>query len=117
MTRYVVGAVDAFPEGVAVPTHAGTRAIVVVRWAGELFAVRDACPHQSQPFGRAQVRAGLAGDGTVGEIALRSEDPVIVCPWHTWEFRLRDGRCPRDDAKRVRSYRVYVDGDDVVVEA
>jgi nitrite reductase/ring-hydroxylating ferredoxin subunit len=115
--RHVIGSVADFPERRAVPVRVSGREIVVVRFNERLFAVRNTCPHQSQSFTPAAVvRGALETTGRVGEIELGEEQPVIVCPWHTWEFRLRDGHCARDASKRVKTYRVDVEGDDVVLE-
>jgi nitrite reductase (NADH) small subunit len=116
MTRHIIGCVADFPERQTVAVRVNGREIVVVRFDEELFAVRNTCPHQSQPFTAGQVRAALQTSGRIGEIELGESEPVIVCPWHTWEFRLRDGHCARDASKRVKTYRVDVDGDDVFLE-
>jgi nitrite reductase/ring-hydroxylating ferredoxin subunit len=112
----LVGKLSAFPEGRPVPVEVDGRSLVVVRWQEEVFAVRNICPHQSQALTLGQVHGEIRATGTVGEIELDTTEPVIVCPWHTWEFRLRDGRCVRDASQRVKSYATEVRGDSVFVE-
>jgi len=71
---------------------------------GELFALRDICPHRAAPLS-----AGKIKDGSV------------ECPYHGWRFGLKDGQCleipslckdqknPADGIK-VRAYPVREDG-------
>jgi nitrite reductase/ring-hydroxylating ferredoxin subunit len=49
-----------------------------------------------------------------GEIAVEWDDPVIRCPWHGWEFSLRDGHA-LGDAGAVKVYNAEVQGRRVVV--
>lgn len=113
---HLVGEETEFPEGRAVPVEVAGRSLVVVRWRGEIFAVRNVCPHQSQPFTPSRVRGAICSADAVGEIGFGADDPVIVCPWHTWEFRLRDGHCARDATKRIKTYPTQVLDGNVLVE-
>lgn len=112
----LVGRLSDFPDAKAVPVRAGGREIVVTRWRHELFAIRNVCPHQSQSFSPARVHGALRGSGQPGEIELEDAEPIIVCPWHTWEFRLRTGHCVNDPSQRVASYPVEVRDGLVYVE-
>lgn len=57
----------------------------------------------------------VVGDA-VGEIGYSAEY-VLICPWHGYEFKVDDGRCPADPKHvRVRAYNVYVENDVVVLE-
>ncbi|MBL1216881.1 MAG: Rieske (2Fe-2S) protein [Planctomycetes bacterium] len=51
----------------------------------------DACPHAG---------ASLAGG--------RVYDQCLVCPWHAWEFRLSDGKCPDNEVITVRKHECRV---------
>ncbi|MFG0328892.1 MAG: Rieske (2Fe-2S) protein [Phycisphaerales bacterium] len=57
----------------------------------------DTCPHAG---------ASLSGG--------RVYDGCLVCPWHAWEFRLSDGRCPDNEQITVRRYDSRVREDGVV---
>jgi nitrite reductase (NADH) small subunit len=46
--------------------------------------------------------------GTPGRPAVEEGSPVIRCPWHSWEYGLRDGICVSNPSLRVRSYPVAV---------
>lgn len=73
--------------------------------AGEVYALRDICPHRAAPLSAGRL---LKDDGGA---------EVVECPYHGWTFRTRDGVCAKVpsmvsgqdfDAERirVRSYPV-----------
>lgn len=66
---------------------------------GRVFALDGICPHQGGPLAEGQC---------VGT--------VVTCPWHGWQFDLRDGQSPTYSKIRQPSFAVRVDGDDVLVE-
>jgi nitrite reductase/ring-hydroxylating ferredoxin subunit len=47
---------------------------------------------------------------------LEQENPVIACPWHKYEFSLKDGHCLTNAGLRVRSYPVTVEDGRVLVD-
>ncbi len=66
---------------------------------GELYAVDNVCPHQHAP---------VIADGFV-------EDCTVTCPLHGWTFDLKTGNV-LGGASRLRTYEVYCDGDEVMLE-
>lgn len=100
----------------------GTRKIVRYRGSdvgifnvgGRYFAVRNYCPHQGAP-----VCLGRVG-GTMAESRpheyIYMDGPVLVCPWHQWEFDLATGACLTDARARVKIYDVVVEGDKIIVQ-
>jgi phenylpropionate dioxygenase-like ring-hydroxylating dioxygenase large terminal subunit len=72
---------------------------------GEVFALRDICPHRAAPLS-----AGRQVDGPDGA-------PAVACPYHGWAFRTGDGVCSSIpsltadqayDASRIRVRRYPV---------
>jgi 3-phenylpropionate/trans-cinnamate dioxygenase ferredoxin subunit len=90
--------------------------IVLVRWQDEVIALRNICPHQSQPLSGGRARAQIKGAGAPGRFRVDREDPVLFCPWHYYEYELRTGYCPIDPAMRVRTYPVHIEGPRVLLE-
>jgi nitrite reductase/ring-hydroxylating ferredoxin subunit len=86
-------------------------ALVVVRTpSGGYHAIRDVCPHYGARLSLGRLKPYVEGD-EAGEYRHDPERFVLHCPWHGYEYRLDDGRCPADPARlRVRSYDVTVDG-------
>lgn len=51
---------------------------------GEFYALNNSCPHMGGPLAEGPF-----------------EGHIVTCPWHGWEFDVRDGHClnmPGDDA-------------------
>lgn len=63
---------------------------------GDIFALENSCPHMGGPLGEGEVNGC-----------------IVTCPWHGWQFDVRDGVCqnmPGDDAKTIE---IVVENDDV----
>lgn len=63
--------------------------IALFRYHGEVYALRDVCPHQGAPISNGIVRNGL-----------------LVCPHHGWTFRLEDGAFTHNELVKIRTYPV-----------
>jgi nitrite reductase (NADH) small subunit len=95
------------------------RSVGIFEVAGEIFALRNRCPHQGGPLCEGAVmpalQCELMPDGIPREY-LDEQQPVICCPWHGVEFDLRSGACLADPSQRVRTYTTYVERGDVYVD-
>ena len=81
--------------------------------SGELWALRNRCPHHGGPLCLGSVKAREAG-GLPGRYEL-STQRVLRCPWHGWEFDLKTGQSYFDPQKtRARSYPVEVEKGGVI---
>lgn len=75
MSWYEIGAASDFAVDTATELVVGDRIVAVCNAAGEIFALDGVCPHQGGPLGK----------GTV-------EGCILTCPWHGWQFDVRDGQ-------------------------
>lgn len=110
-----VGAADEFPENGVRLVEVEGRKIGVVRWSGGWYALRNLCPHQSGPLCAGPLGPKLVS-GTVGTVDLDPSVPVLVCPWHHWEFDARTGRALTSPDYRVATYTVEIEGGRVLVK-
>lgn len=94
-----VGPASSFVEGRgrAVILPGGATAAVFLA-DGKLSAVSNLCAHQNGPLSEGRV----SGDR-------------IICPWHGFEYCLRDGRAPAPYRERIRTYRLRLDGEQVSI--
>lgn len=64
--------------------------VAVFRYEGNVFsAVSNACAHQNGPLGEGRIIDGC-----------------ITCPWHGFQYRMRDGRSPEPFTETIPTYRL-----------
>ncbi|MEW9672438.1 Rieske (2Fe-2S) protein [Ammoniphilus sp. 3BR4] len=91
--------------------------IVVVRsQSGEVYALRDVCPHKGPCLSAGMLDKNCSGYD-VGEYIFEQEKEVLRCPWHSWEFDIKTGRSLFDPEKvKVKTYEVTIEDNQVFVE-
>jgi nitrite reductase/ring-hydroxylating ferredoxin subunit len=62
------------PPGSCLELIIENRIVALVCDEGEYYAVDGICPHQGGPLGQGTLAAG-----------------VLTCPWHGWQFNVRNG--------------------------
>lgn len=68
--------------------------LLVCNVAGTIYAARNACPHRGLSLEQALL-----------------EGPVLTCPWHGYQYDLRQGgRCLNDPAVRLELLPVSIEG-------
>jgi nitrite reductase/ring-hydroxylating ferredoxin subunit len=72
--------------------------IAVFNVDGALYGMDDTCLHAGGPLHE----GGVSGT-------------TVVCPWHHWEFDLRDGSCSLSPFHKLETYEVRIHGGDVQV--
>jgi nitrite reductase (NADH) small subunit len=65
--------------------------VALFHTAEGLSALDNVCPHRGAPL-----YEGMVSNGQV------------TCPWHQWQFDLKDGRCRNIPGPRVPAYPVEV---------
>lgn len=109
--QYVVGPATDFPPGSRRIVSVAGRAIGVFNVDGELFAVRNRCPHRGAPLCLGVltdlVVPRFEGDEPPGRDTERHGE-ILRCPWHAWEFDLRTGEAIIGSGWRVGTYRTFV---------
>lgn len=91
--------------------------IVVVRSnSGEVYALRDVCPHKGPCLSAGMMDKSCSGSD-VGEYIFEQEKEVLRCPWHSWEFDIKTGQSLFDPERvKVKTYEVTIENDKVFVE-
>ncbi|MFC6882573.1 MULTISPECIES: Rieske (2Fe-2S) protein [Actinomadura] len=117
--RVLVGSASDFREGDRKLVQVAGRTVGVFRVEGRFYAYENTCLHQGGPVceGRyfPKMTAVVTGDGRVLGEKYDESEPHLVCPWHGWEFDLRTGEFCGDRSKKLRSYTVETEGDEVYV--
>ena len=107
VSEYLVGTVEEIPPGQRKLVDAGGRSIAVFNVGGELHALRNYCPHMGAPLCEGETRGAMV-PGPPQEYVYDDSETLLICPWHHWEFDVREGTSSADPALRVRKYRVEV---------
>lgn len=95
-----VAKLDEVPEGTSKAFTIGQKTVAIFHQPGGVWnAIDDYCPHMG---------ASLA-EGTL-------QDGVVECPWHSWQFRLKDGTWVNSPKLKIGCYEVRVLGDELQVK-
>jgi 3-phenylpropionate/trans-cinnamate dioxygenase ferredoxin subunit len=111
VARHVVGPLSELPPGTRRRVEIDGRAIAIFNVDGELYALRDVCPHQGAPLSAGVVCGELKAERP-GEYRFESTRRHVKCPWHGWEYDLATGQSwydPGPGGDRVRSFQVTVE--------
>jgi 3-phenylpropionate/trans-cinnamate dioxygenase ferredoxin subunit len=108
------GLVDDLPEAEPTPRRVGNRELVLVRWRGTVYALRNLCPHMSKSFELGDVLPRAIG--SVGGPAFSAGEPVMTCPWHQYEYALDSGRCLTDLRLRIAAYPTRIENGRILVD-
>jgi 3-phenylpropionate/trans-cinnamate dioxygenase ferredoxin subunit len=115
LQRHVVAPVDELPPGTTKVVEVSGRSIGIINTRdGRLYALRNTCPHHGAPLCAGPV-TGMMRPSAPHEYDYDEEQSVVRCPWHGYPFRLEDGRCTTRESLRVKTYRVEIVDDEVVL--
>ena len=106
-------------EGGTRLVKSGPVEIGVIFHKGAYYAYRNQCPHQGGPacegLKMPQVVEKLGEKGILLGQDFDESDMHIVCPWHGWEFHLKDGCHVIDNRHKLKKYNVIERGGDIYV--
>ena len=82
----------------------------IYRHAGQYFAYRNLCAHQGGPVCEGitmpKVVDVIAADRTFVGMDFNNEEIHIVCPWHSWEYKLETGECVGNPRIKLQRFKV-----------
>ncbi|WP_191567317.1 Rieske (2Fe-2S) protein [Metabacillus idriensis] len=97
----------------------GERSIVLCRSKdGDFYAFMNRCIHQGAPLSKGKLCSTVASTDNHGEYNKIKDGDILRCPWHGREFDITEKGCVlAEPREKLRSYHVYVEGNDVIVES
>lgn len=106
---------DELPIGTRRVVTVAKREICIFNVEGDLYAIRNVCPHQQAPLNFGTLMAATFAT-QVGEYNDALPGRVLHCPWHKYAYSLEDGRCiSQPDLYRVATYRVEREGEEIAL--
>ncbi len=90
---------NALEAGKIIEIIIGGTAIAVANVGGTYHAISNTCAH---------------ADGPLGEGSL--DGHIVSCPYHGWQFDVRDGKCKTNAYASVPTYPVQIVGNAVCVK-
>jgi nitrite reductase (NADH) small subunit len=98
------------------PAQLGPMPIVVVRTEqGELYGLLDKCLHMGGRLSQGRLLVAQSGD-TCGHYEEEAGRFILKCPWHGYEYDLRDGATLFDSSLRLRTFTVREENGQIVAE-
>lgn len=95
-----VGPADSIPDKKAkIVAAPGGERIAVFRDGKQIGALTNVCAHQNGPIGEGCIVKGL-----------------VTCPWHGYQYQLKDGCAPPPFSEKLATYRVRVNNGVVEVD-
>jgi 3-phenylpropionate/trans-cinnamate dioxygenase ferredoxin subunit len=83
---------------------------------GSVYALRDRCAHAAARLTNGRLLRKVAVGGEVDRYEL-TDELIIRCPWHGYEYELPTGRCLADPNRtRVRAYPVTIENGTICIE-
>jgi len=109
VAKHVVARLEDLPPGSRKIVDVAGVSIGIFNVRGELFALRNRCPHQGGPLCEG-LQWGLLESSSPGEFSYSRQGEILTCGWHGWEFDLRTGQSWCEPGRlRVRAYDVRVE--------
>jgi nitrite reductase/ring-hydroxylating ferredoxin subunit len=90
---------DELPPGALIEVVRGKDLFALCNVGGDIRALAGVCPHHGGPLGQGALAEGL-----------------VSCPWHAWPFDTATGACTFNEAVRIPTYPVRIEGMDVLVD-
>jgi nitrite reductase (NADH) small subunit len=110
----VVMAADDLAEGERTTVEAFGTHIALFNLGGEIVAMDNACPHHGGPLCHGRV-AGTWLPSEPQVFRWGMDKKVLSCPWHGWEFDLRDGTAISDANVRLSMYTARLENGHIVL--
>jgi nitrite reductase (NADH) small subunit len=112
-----VADLSSLEEGAIRIFRVGDIEIGLAIWRDSVFAIRNICPHMSAPVCEGYLISMSEGSiEQLGSVELDENRPLIVCPWHGWEWQVADGASITGATPRVKTYPTDVVDGKVLVD-
>ena len=113
---YPVAKVGEVPEGTHTVVEVRGREVGLFNVRGRYYALPNACFHQNGPLCKGATSGTVICDAETGWKRTWGRDgEIIVCPWHSLEFDVTTGQCLAYPKRKLPTWEVQVEGDQISV--
>ena len=99
MPNYVkVASVSQVAPGTGMVATVNDKEVALFNVDGTFYAMDNTCKHRGGPLGEGE----LEGD-------------TVTCPWHSWQYNVKNGSCLTKEGIKMDCYEVRVEGEDVQI--
>ena len=99
MPSYIkVATVSQIAPGTGMVANVNDKEVAVFNVDGTFYAIDNVCKHRGGPLGE-------------GEL----EGETVTCPWHAWQYNVKNGSCLTKEGIKMDTFEVQVEGDDVKI--
>lgn len=118
MADHIIAQTDELEEGERILTEIEGREIAVFYIDGEYKAYTNWCAHQAGPVCEGTLTGTWEAeyDKENFEVCMEwcSEDEILSCPWHGWEYDVTTGKSLSSDAQLL-SHPVRIEDNTIIV--
>ena len=86
-----VAKTDEFEEGKGQKFYINRQPVAVFKYKDNFYAISNTCAHQKGPLCQGRIVNGY-----------------VQCPWHQWDYSLKDGQAPKGFHDAVPSYDLRI---------
>lgn len=113
--RFVVARASDLGDGERLLVELNGRSIGIFNLSGRYYGLLNRCPHRGAELCKGQV-SGMVCSEAPGEFEYDRTRPLVLCPWHGWEFDITSGQSFFDPrGLRARPYQVDVEAGSAVM--
>lgn len=107
---------DDLEEGSCSRVTVGTRQMTALRLGDNVHLLPATCPHRGAPLYESKLIRTLTADAP-GGMEIEAEQPVLMCPWHRWQFDPETGKTVFESNIRLKRVETRIDNGRVLAKA
>ena len=113
-TEHIIAQIGEIPEGDRRIVQIDGREIGVFNVRGQYYALPNVCAHQFGPVCKGRISGTLIATAeTQWKLQWTNEGEIVTCPWHALEYNITTGQCLALPNRRLRTYTVKVEDDQI----
>lgn len=118
MSEHIITNEDELNDGDHMVVQVEGREIGIFNIDGDYYAYTNWCPHQGGPCAEGNITGTVEAtfDREKLETSLEwTDENILNCPWHGWEFKVDSGECLSRRKVRLISHNIRVDDGNLVL--